>query len=187
MDGSSFSQNRHSDQESIAGWAFVVLAELPTNTTYRFRFCCATHGQLTTASTLITNSFDIGELLTDSLSAEAAAMIWTLAWICQNQHAEVFHIHYDNCTIGQYAEGTAKWNADWQYSKLRDAISGLRQCLYHSKKQLCFHHQKSHVQHPWSDLVDSIAKASAKGILHPQPLPAQVPSVLFSIWHGLHW
>ena len=177
VDGSSFPSNRPSPSCDHAGWAFIVLVECAEPSNDMFQFFCASCGPLV-ASSDISPSVDVGELLHDSLSAEATAMIWTLAWVCQSPFAVPTHIHFDNMTVGMFTAGLHSWHASWEYVKLSTALTNLRQCLQVAGRVLPFEHQKSHCNHPWSDLVDAVAKAVAKSILFPMDLPSHVSRVV---------
>ena len=121
------------------------------------------------------------------MSAEAVAMIWTLAWISQMPFQVPAFIYYDNNTIGKFISGQQSWNASWEFAKLHSALSSLRQCLQTVGRLLHCVHQKSHTNHPWSDLVDAAAKAAAKRILLQPSLPSQVAECLNRVAFRFAW
>ena len=178
VDGSSFGSNRPDQAGQAAGWAFIVLTECQSNDNDKFQFLCASGGPLSPACSNSYEHVDVGELLYDSTSAEAVAMIWTLSWISQMSFRVPAHIHYDNQTIGQFTAGVASWTASWEYAKLHARLGSLRQCLQAKGQILEFEHQKSHCNHPWSDLVDATAKAAAKNVVFPLDQPSHVSQVL---------
>lgn len=162
VDGSSFgSFTDFSDHD--AGWAFIVLVQCQE----AMHFYGATANVLDKGSMYKNQSTNVGELLFDALSAEAAGMIWVLAWIFQNPFQVPCWICYDNCTIGQFASGVHQWRASWEYQYLHRNIEALRHCRLMLHRTPNFQHVKSHDDHPWSDAVDSLAKAVAKRIVVP--------------------
>ena len=178
VDGSSFGKSGHVQDALAAGWAFTVVVECLTSTSDRFQFYCAACNPLMSNNECSHHAYDVGELMQDSLTSEAVAMIWTLSWVSQMPFQVPAYIYFDNMTIGLFASGQASWTPSWGYEKLHTAISSLRQCLQTKGQPLHFVHQKSHCQHPWSDLVDAVAKAAAKRILTSLQLPKQVPQVV---------
>ena len=187
VDGSSFANTKSNQADAVAGWAFTVVVERRESHSNKFQFYCASCGPLMSDTMPNACAFDVGELLHDSLSAEAVAMIWTLSWVTQMPFQAPVIIYYDNMTIGHFSSGRASWNASWEYAKLHSALSALRQCLQAQGRSVGFEHQKSHCKHPWSDLVDAIAKAAAKRILHPLQLPLHVPRVVTHVAFKFAW
>eukprot|EP00438_Fugacium_kawagutii_P017753 Skav224498 [mRNA] locus=scaffold1478:110944:117147:- [translate_table: standard] len=170
VDGSSFGLNRQDLLNRDAGWAFIVLLQCE----HAMRFYGATSNTLDKGKMYTNQSNTVGELLSDALSAEAAGMIWVLAWTFQNPFHVPCIIHYDNCTVGQFASGENQWQPTWEYHYLRRNLEALRHCLLLMHRLPLFQHQKSHDNHPWSDAVDALAKAVTKRIVVPPPLPQDV-------------
>eukprot|EP00438_Fugacium_kawagutii_P016851 Skav219683 [mRNA] locus=scaffold817:72948:78818:+ [translate_table: standard] len=85
---------------------------------------------------------------------------------------------YDNSTVGPYAAGRAQWNATWEYEVLRDTLGSIRHLLQCTSRRFEFSHLKSHNGHPWSEAVDSLAKAVAKGVILAPHLPSTVAEIL---------
>lgn len=120
----------------------------------------------------------VGEVLNDALSADAAGMIWILAWLAQqpfNCHACV---HYDNSTVGGFTAGVSQWSATWEYVKLRSNLGAMRHFLIAKGRSFECRRLKSHDNHPWSETVDAIAKAVALKVLLPPNLPRRVAHAL---------
>lgn len=174
VDGSSFGLNRSDPATHEAGWAFIVLVQC----NHAFQFYGATSHILDKGNMYTNKCNSVGELLSDALSAEATGMIWVLAWTLQNPFHAPCWIHYDNCTVGQYAAGVHQWKATWEYQSLHRNIAALRHCLIMLHRLPFFQHQKSHDGHPWSDAVDALAKSVTKRIVVPHPLPQVVCAAL---------
>eukprot|EP00438_Fugacium_kawagutii_P003075 Skav220259 [mRNA] locus=scaffold1696:422156:429340:+ [translate_table: standard] len=187
VDGSSYQPNRQAHSEDRAGWAFVVVAESGELHHSNFCFFCAAYGPLTAGNVPADLDASLGEVLHDALSAEAVGMLWAMAWLAQNPHKAMTTFYYDNSTVGLCASGHGIWNATWEYVKLHDALCSIRHCLRAAGVSFDHVHQKSHVEHPWSDLVD----ATAKDILPPLRFPSEVVKILRSpsfqyAWMSLH-
>ena len=174
LDGSSFASNRQVAEIAPASWAFIVVLECEVNDNdFKYRFLCAkSHPLDFKRGPLISNH--VGELLSDSLTTEAVAMIWALAWDIQSPFSCHTCFHYDNMTIGHLTEGTAQWKCPEDYQVLKRNLLTLRHFLHSLGRQFSFSHMKAHVGNPWSEAVDTFAKSVAKGILTP---PAKVPQV----------
>ena len=177
VDGSSFSTNRQST-DIPAAWAFIVILKCQCKSSeFSFRYYCATSHVL--SGSAVTNpDFDIGELLHDALTAEATGMTWVLAWIAQSPFECEHVVHYDNNTVGGFAAGFSQWHPTWEYMKLRKGINALIHFLRSCRLHFSFHHLKSHNGDPWSEGVDSLAKATAKGIVLGPNLPSTVSAAL---------
>lgn len=175
VDGSSFA-NRHDQTPAEAGWAFIIVLQCDFSTP-KFFFYGASACPLTSAAIPADMSLDVGELLSDALTAEATGMVWTQSWLMQSPFKCQHVVHYDNSTTGPYAAGSIFWDAPWEYTHVRDRICALRHCLQMTSKQISFEHEKAHSGALWSDLVDALAKSSAKGIIPPAALPPHVPAL----------
>lgn len=165
IDGSSFLLNRHEHSIDHAAWAFIVILQCQGGNGCCFRFYCAKSQALARANVDRTQCVDVGEVLPDALSAEAVGMIWTFAWIAQQPFSCPTTVHYDNVTIGGFASGHSQWNATWEYLKLKDNLAAMKYFLQVIGKSFQCAHLKSHAGYPWSEAVDSLAKATAKGIM----------------------
>eukprot|EP00438_Fugacium_kawagutii_P034295 Skav220568 [mRNA] locus=scaffold2140:124648:130443:+ [translate_table: standard] len=105
-------------------------------------------------------------------------MVWALCWIAQQPFNCPTTVHYDNSTTGPYAAGVSLWKEEWEHVHLQRHLQHLRHCLQAEGRVIHFHHEKSHVGHPWNEAVDSLAKAFAKGVLTHMPLPENIPTIL---------
>ena len=196
IDGSSF-VNRQAPETSVAAWAFIVIVEcMDSDNNVSYRFLCATSQELTSSAGFCrtqtgsdSGKLDVGELLADALSAEAVGMIWALSWFTQSPFACLTVFHYDNCTIGPFAAGMQQWHATWEYQRLKRNLTALRHFHHAQNRQAMFNHVKAHVGFPWSEAVDSLAKATAKkavlGICDVPQVPKALrhPAALFAWLH----
>ena len=188
IDGSSYNTNRHSTEIMPAAWAFIVVLQCQVNSNdFGYRWYCGMSQRLASSGPHQDPPPDVGEMLTDALSAEATGMIWALAWFAQFPHDVPTCFHYDNCTIGPFTEGVQQWHATWEYHKLRSNITALRHFLTSIGRTFSFHHEKAHVGHPWSEVVDAVAKATAKRILFPLIQVPQVATALRSSVASFAW
>eukprot|EP00438_Fugacium_kawagutii_P033166 Skav231894 [mRNA] locus=scaffold960:47823:50796:+ [translate_table: standard] len=178
VDGSSFDSCNSESPISSAAWAFVVVLDCPHATTCSTRFFGASFHALSAASTPDSLFYGVGEVLHDALSAEAAGMIVALCWCAQCPFDADITVHYDNQTVGGFASGGQRWTCSWEYQTLKDNLAALRNCHGLLKRSLDFEHQKSHVGHPWSEVVDCTAKLAAKGILFGLPIPVVISKIM---------
>ena len=168
VDGSSFDMNRHEPGSQAAAWAFIVVLQCTHHTQDRcYRFYCAMSRPLTGSHSALDSVQDVGELLHDALSSEAVGMIWAMSWWIQAPFDCKATFHYDNSTVGPFSSGLSRWNATWEYQRLRQNLTTLRHFAQAIGKVFGHQHLKAHVGHPWSEAVDAAAKAAAKGILVP--------------------
>lgn len=174
VDGSSFAQEPY--DHGPAAWAFIIILECNDDQSFRSRFLGAAAATLEGNMSSCTHG--IGEASYDALASEAVAMIWVLSWAMQSQFSVPHVVFYDNCTIGPYAAGTASWNLSDKYEALGNILTALRHCLFYDGRLPTFSHLKAHSGEPWSEAVDSLAKAAAKGVLSSSPMPAEVVAVL---------
>ena len=185
VNGSSYS-NRPEPSDAVAAWAFVVMYEVE-DSQMPFHYRGVVYRHLSSANEPSESFLGIGEFCHDSLSAEAVAMVWTLTWILQSGLIHEFEVFYDNCTIGQFMSGHAQWKCTWEYIRLKTVLSAIRSCLHVAKIPVTFSHVKSHSGLPWNEMVDSVAKTTAKRILPVPFLPAQVAKALRHPRLGYMW
>ena len=175
IDGSSFASNRQVAEVSPSSWAFIVVLHCEvSDNDFEYRFLCAKSHPLAIAHGHQRSHDHVGEELCDSITTEAVAMIWALAWAIQSPFPCHTCFHYDNMTIGHFTEGTAQWKCPAEYQVLKRNLLALRHFLQSLGREFSFSHLKAHVGHPWSEAVDTLAKAVAKLVVLP---PAQVPMV----------
>ena len=188
VDGSSFTKNRHMSEKAPAAWAFIVILEckVPDNEN-SYRFLCAKSHSVAPSQGQSRSTHTVGEALYDSLTTEATAMIWALAWSAQSQLKCHTCFHYDNMTVGPFSAGVAQWKCEWEYQILKRNIATLRHFLQSIGKTFSFHHLKAHVGHPWSEAVDNLAKAMAKQILWPPDPVTVVPQALQGPMSSFAW
>ena len=168
LDGSSFIMNRQATEKAPAAWAIIVILECAVqDNDYPFRFLCAKSHPLEPCQGHIKSNQYVGELLYDSLTAEATAMIWALSWNIQSTFTCHTCFYYDNMTVGPFTEGVAQWKCEWEYQVLKRNISTLRHFMQSMGRSFSFSHLKAHVGHPWSEAVDNLAKAVAKQVVLP--------------------
>ena len=161
--------------QKIPQRAFIVILECDVmDNDFGYRFFWAKSHALAPSQGPRSNNQDVGELLHDSLTTEAVAMIWSLAWAIQSPFQCHTCFHYDNMTIGPFAAGDAQWKCSWEYQVLKRNLLTLRHFLHSIGKSFSMTHEKAHVGQPWSEAVDTLAKATAKRIMLP---PASVPIV----------
>ena len=181
VDGSSFSKL----PQCPAAWAFCVLAECSPSVSFAgqeslerhtlHQFWALVTSRLSMSSEPEQFAISVGEIQSDSLTAEAVGMIWVLAWICQLPDQSIpIEVHFDCMTVGEYAAGRTNWIAPWPLDQLRTHIAVLRHYIQEIGFQVAYTHIKAHSQHPWNECVDRTAKAMALGIIMPSMLPAQV-------------
>ena len=168
LDGSSFIMHRQATEKAPAAWAIIVILECAVqDNDYPFRFLCAKSHPLEPCQGHVKSNQYVGELLYDSLTAEATAMIWALSWSIQSTFTCHTCFHYDNMTVGPFTEGVAQWKCEWEYQVLKRNISTLRHFMQSMGRSFSFSHLKAHVGHPWSEAVDNLAKAVAKQVVLP--------------------
>eukprot|EP00438_Fugacium_kawagutii_P000051 Skav215897 [mRNA] locus=scaffold1542:1959:8127:- [translate_table: standard] len=180
IDGSSY-QNRDERSVAPAAWAFIAILQCQvSDNEFCYRFFCAASQMIATALGAPTMVPHVGELLTDALTSEAVGMTWALAWLAQAPFACDACLYYDNTTVGGFAGGSSFWNATWEFQKLKSNIGALRHYLLSIGCSFVCCHLKSHDDHPWSEAVDALAKATAQKILVPGSLPDCVTHALHS-------
>lgn len=180
VDGSSY-QNRNESLPSPAAWAFIVVLQCQlSDNDVGYRFFGAVSQMLATASQAPSTVPDVGELLTDLLTAEATGMTWVLVWLLQSQFTQHAFIHYDNTTVGGFTSGQPQWQETWEFSTLKRNLGALRHYLVAQGRSFECCHLKSHDQHPWSEAADALAKATALRTWIPGQLPMIVATALRS-------
>ena len=186
VDGSSF-ENRQTKQYTCAAWACIIIAECSMLDNARYMFFAAMSHTMSRACMNSSEFCGVGEISNDPTSTEAAGMIVAMSWVAQSPFRCCHTIHYDNCTVGRYAEGKNQWNADWEHVHLKQNIHGLRHCLCTAQIPVAYSHVKAHEGNPCNEAVDSLAKATAKQILLPSRLPAVLSAVLLNRYFPLSW
>ena len=186
VDGSSF-ENRHMLTYDQAAWAFIVILQCNADGNVSYQYYAAVSNPLSKAATPSNEYHGVGELSYDPLSSEATGMILTMCWLAQSPFQCQHVVHYDNCTIGNCAAGTARWNAKWEHSQLHTNLCAMRHCLEAAKRQAVYAHVKAHEGHPHNELADALAKATAKGIIAALPLPAVLSRVMLNRQFKYAW
>ena len=176
VDGSSF-ENRQQMHYERAAWAFIVIVKIDGKDNDGCQFFAAVSNPLSEADMSADEFYGVGELARDPLSAEAAGMLMVQSWICQSPFTCLHVVHYDNCTVGRCAEGTARWHAKWEHECLHTNLCAMRHCLEAVKWSIQYEHVKAHEGNPMNEIADSLAKATAKGIFGKLPLPVEVSRV----------
>ena len=177
VDGSCF-ENRQQKQFESAAWAFIVIVKSATSDSDCCQFFAAVSNPLSEADMSANEFYGVGELTKDPLSAEAAGMLMVQTWICQSPFKCLHVVHYDNCTVGKCAEGTAQWHAKWEHERIHTNLCAMRHCLEAIKQRIRYEHVKAHDGNPMNEVADSLAKATAKGIFGKHPLPVDISRVM---------
>ena len=177
IDGSSF-QNRHPPHNSQAAWAVIVVLQCRIDDNVSSRMLGAMSHRLSHSNMSALTYYGVGELAMDALSAEAVGMIIAMSWILQSPFSCWHIIHYDNATIGQFAEGSIDWQADWEHIQLKHNLAALRHCFQMQHMPVAYQHVKAHEGHPMNECADALAKATAKGVLLDLPIPVWISNVM---------
>ena len=82
-----------------------------------------------------------------------------------------------NSTIGLFAAGCQRWNADWEHSRLRKHVLTMSHCLQLQPFRVTYSHVKAHQGHPMNELADALAKATAKQCVPLLVIPAYISTV----------
>ena len=162
-----------------AAWSLVIVLECTMSSSEDtcYRFLGFAGSVLHSLASWVQHDASVGETIADAMSAELAGIVWALGWALQFPSAVEFCFHYDNLSAGHGAFG--HWNPPKgsAYSQLVKSVTCLRQLL--ASRAVCSgHHIKAHAGAPWNELADAVAKALAKGILQPSPLPSCLPLLL---------
>ena len=166
VDGSSF-MNRQTQQYTCAAWACIIIAEQIVEGNARHMFYAAMSHPMSSACMSSDQFCGVGEVINDPTSAEASGMIVAMSWVIQSTFLCPHFIHYDNCTVGGFADGKSQWNVDWEHIHLKQNISGLRHCMLIAQVPVTYCHVKAHEGHPCNEAADALAKATAKQIIPP--------------------
>ena len=186
VDGSSF-KNRDVPHPDQAAWAFVIIVQCPHSETAMNQYYAATYSPLSTATMSKTEYHGVGELNFDSQSSEASGMIMAMCWTLQSPFQCQHVIHYDNTTIGLFAAGIQRWEAGWEHEYLHSNLHSLRHLFHVIGLDVLYEHVKAHDQHPMNEVADSLAKATAKGIMPVLALPAIVSQVMMNRHFRYTW
>ena len=186
VDGSSF-LNRYETHEVCAAWGFIVIFHCMSNEQYQHKFYAATTHQLSHGNMPAASFTGCGEISHDPASAEAAGMLAAMSWVAQATWRCPYIIHYDNCTIGNWASGQAQWHPTWDQDQLATNISALRHCFEVTQKQVSYAHVKAHEGHPINEAVDALAKATARGIIPNMPIPPWVSNTMMNRHFRYTW
>ena len=186
VDGSSY-ENRPQQQYEGAAWAFIVIVKSNVTNNEGCQFYAAVSNPLSTADMSASEFHGVGELTHDPLSSEAAGMVMVMTWIAQSPFQVKHFVHYDNCTIGRCAEGTAQWNARWEHECLHTNICAMRHCLEAANRWIQYEHVKAHEGHPMNEVADALAKATVKGIFGKMPLPVEVSHTMMNRHFRFAW
>ena len=162
-----------------AAWALVVVYECWDANAQKpiFLFRGFAGAVLQSFDSWVRHGPNVGEMLSDALSAELVGLVWALGWSVQDSTCIHVHFHYDSLAAGQGVFGL--WNPPKgdSYELLVKSATSLRQIL--ACRATCQgQHIKAHSGCPWNELADAVAKAIAKGVLPSVALPSCLPAFL---------
>ncbi|CAE7865484.1 unnamed protein product [Symbiodinium microadriaticum] len=153
-----------------AGWSIVAIGRQEGT------WCWV--GHLSTSSCPSGDHTTLGVAVSSAFEAELAGLVFALA-VCQaiSCPAAVF---YDCLSAGQIVSAEASATSP---NALTEAALSIHHLLWLQNRLPAFRHIKSHEGHPLNELVDSVAKLSAKQTA--QPVPAEL--YWASQEHALAW